>query len=243
MKIYTENDRRVKFLGDIHWNFNDLIFNMNRGLLKDTIIIQVGDFGVGFKYIEKTKSILRAINKQLVETNNTLYVFRGNHDDPSYFNGVNVLKFTNIIFVADYTIIEALNHRILCIGGAVSIDQVHRVAGKTWWRGENVFYDEMIEQAHDIDIVATHTVPLEFEPPLDMKVPILEHYGLLQPWLEDELQKERELMTEILITLKKNNPIKEWYYGHFHNTFIEEINGVKTYGLDINEYRELYDNK
>lgn len=234
MVKYTENGRQLIFWGDNHWSFayiKELLANKE---LENTVLIQVGDFGIGFKHLEKSKSVLRKLNTLLIESNVTLYISRGNHDDPSYFVN-NRIKMSNIIFLSDYTILQVNDHKILCIGGAVSIDQIHRSIGKTWWANEKVVYDEIVKSLRGITTVVTHTTICEAPPPLDMKVPILAHYSLMQPWLEYELRNERELLTRIYNELSENNTIERWYYGHFHKSFNETYKGTKFYGLAINE--------
>jgi UDP-2,3-diacylglucosamine pyrophosphatase LpxH len=232
---YKEEGRKLIFWGDNHWTFNYIREELDKDRLTDTVLIQVGDFGVGFKHIEKEKSVLRHLNLLLIEKNVTLYVLRGNHDNPKYYNNKQ-LNLSNIILLEDYSILCINEHKVLTIGGAVSIDQIHRIPGKSWWVGEKVVYSDIVKELTGITIVASHTIPGEVPPPLDMKVPILEHYGLLQPWLEYELRDERELMTKIYAELQENNNIEKWYYGHYHRSFLSEINGTTFYGLNINEF-------
>jgi hypothetical protein len=46
---------RVMYLGDLHGNFN-LIGSIDRFGIKDTHIIQVGDFGLGFRALLKQRT-------------------------------------------------------------------------------------------------------------------------------------------------------------------------------------------
>ena len=229
-----EDGRQVIFWGDNHWKFNFIKKALNDGLLKNIILIQLGDFGIGFNFIESEKSTLRKLNLLLMEHNVMLYVLRGNHDNPIYYH-TQKIQMSNIVLLRDSTVIHTDNYNILTIGGGVSIDQIHRIPGKTWWKGEKVEYSDIVKELKDINIVASHLIPSDVLPPLDMNVPILAHYGLMQPWLEYELRDERYLMTQIYADLMENNTIEKWYYGHFHNSYLTEIPPTTFYGLNIDE--------
>ena len=83
---------------------------MKAMVAKDTTIIQVGDFGVGFRSRARMDEEMVEINTRLAKNNNNLLVIRGNHDDPAYFDGN--YNFSNIEFLPDYTVrtIEGRNY-------------------------------------------------------------------------------------------------------------------------------------
>ena len=60
------------------------------------------------------------------ERNVECYMIRGNHDNPAYFEGT-TFSYKRFIAVPDYTILQACNHSILCVGGAISIDRIYRI--------------------------------------------------------------------------------------------------------------------
>ena len=80
-----EDKMRLMYLGDIHGNFNIISQYVTRFDIRDAYIIQVGDFGVGFKTLVKEKRQLDDINTALIKRNVIVYAIRGNHDQPSYF--------------------------------------------------------------------------------------------------------------------------------------------------------------
>lgn len=51
------------------------------------------------------------------QANNWIVFVRGNHDNPAYFEGT-TFSYKRFIAVPDYTILQACNHSILCVGGA-----------------------------------------------------------------------------------------------------------------------------
>jgi len=241
--IYTDKTyKHLLFCGDIHGDEN-VIPNFIRDHELDTCaVFQAGDFGIGFEPDHKDQKWLKYINKRMNHSNSDLFVIRGNHDDPRYFDGNTVMS--NLRLIKDYEIININGWNILGIGGSVSVDRTDRTswwwhqAKKTrglndWWEGEVVdFQEETLNELRDIDIVITHTAPT-FCPPLTK--------GNIKKWLakDDELDTdvavERYLLTRMYGILKENNNISEWYYGHFHiNTKSYDDNTTFT-ALDINK--------
>ena len=83
------------FIGDIHGNFRKFLSDLKDKSYQNTTMIQVGDFGVGFRLLDKEYSLIDPINTYLKQNNNILYVFRGNHDNPDYFENPK-FEFSNI---------------------------------------------------------------------------------------------------------------------------------------------------
>ena len=146
--------------------------------LKDAHIIQVGDFGVGFKDFHKEKRMLEMYHTKLVKNNVTVWAIRGNHDYKPYFDN-DPFGFTNIKLVPDYTVLNLEGNNILCVGGAVSVDREWRYTKKqklgtfenatlgveSWWDDELFVLDkDKIKDLKDINIVVTHTCP-DYCPP------------------------------------------------------------------------------
>jgi hypothetical protein len=128
----------------------------------------VGDFGVGYEPTVDDKN-LEDLNKFLAENNCTVYAIRGNHDDPSYFEGNHI--FSNLKLMPDYSqeIIEG--KKFLFCGGAISIDRKfslskmqmsasHGLNKPMYWWDEAFDLDlEELEKIRDVEIVITHTAP------------------------------------------------------------------------------------
>ena len=90
--IYDIKDKNLICIGDVHGEFSTLRFKLAQYIKKygltDTIFIVCGDCGFFGKntdnkwfYHERSK-----INNILVNSGNELYFFRGNHDNPEFFN-------------------------------------------------------------------------------------------------------------------------------------------------------------
>jgi hypothetical protein len=220
------------------------------------ILFQAGDLGVGFRYNdprqpEKEKRRLEEINIFLKKRKIFLYVVRGNHDNPIFFDGNH--NFTNIVFMQDYDIVEIGERAVLGIGGATCVDRKpnhnfkdyrgHNYPGRKegidWWPGaEKVIYDEeKLKTIAGIDIVVTHTAPDFVYPPV--------LGGTVFKWIEcdpelkEELIAERELVGKIYKKLDEINVIKWWIYAHFHQSKFQLYNFTKFKLLDIGEVYEI----
>lgn len=108
------------FLGDIHGNYNtilDLLLNYN---IEDSVIIQVGDFGLGFKSELNDVVELSFLDERLKQYNTVLYAIRGNHDNPYFWTDKKYENyFSNINLVKDYSVINIEDLNILMIGGGI----------------------------------------------------------------------------------------------------------------------------
>ena len=113
--------------GDIHGDFNQLVFKLCiQYKLTDTLLIVAGDCGFGFEKKEYYEQMVRRNTKRMNQANNWIVFVRGNHDNPAYFEGT-TFSYKRFIAVPDYTILQACNHSILCVGGAISIDRIYRI--------------------------------------------------------------------------------------------------------------------
>ena len=245
------------FLGDIHGNFNIINQYVKMYDIKDTHIIQVGDFGVGFSRFEKEKRMLEMYHTQLVNNNVHVWAIRGNHDYKPYFDN-DPFGFTNIHLVADYTVLNLADKKILCIGGAVSVDREFRYTKKqkqgiyennigieSWWPDEVFVLDiDKLKELTDINIMVTHTCP-DYCPPdntfgLGYFVEgIIKETGDNQ--LRTDLNFERNQVTQAFNIVKMNNDIEFAYYGHFHKSDNINILGTKHRLLKVNELWEERD--
>jgi UDP-2,3-diacylglucosamine pyrophosphatase LpxH len=128
-----------------------------------------------------------------------------------------ITTYSNLKFVQDYSVLELSGHKILCIGGAISIDRMMLQEGTKYFKNELLVYKPAkLKKLRDIDIVVTHTTPA-FIPPLkqessDLVMQFTKHDTKLLP----ELKEERVIMSQIYEDISKNNKIDKWFYGHFH---------------------------
>ncbi len=212
-------------------------------------LIHVGDFGLGFQDVGRDIKNLELLDEALMDTNNQLYVIRGNHDNPIFWDkskGLNLPTFHYLHLIEDYSVIEIEGQKILFIGGATSIDRRPRMRDTppTWWKDEVFNFDpEKIKGITDIDIVITHTAP-SFAYPHGSNNSLVNHYAIGEKMhgydLHEELETERMLVDDLFYGLhKQNNKIKKWYYGHFHNSKRRNHHGTEFILLGINEVEEV----
>ena len=241
--------------GDVHGDFNQLVFKccIQYGMT-DTLIIVAGDCGFGFEKQGYYENVYRRNRERLSKANNRILFVRGNHDNPAYFNEFPI-KQSCWMTIPDYAVVRACGHVILCVGGAVSVDRYYRIsdlqyhlpnqdeplARNIYWRNECPVFDvdklDEINEYFAIDTVITHTAPSFCE--LISKNG-LANWAIYDEDLVDDVKRERKVMDQLLDYLKsKGHPLRHWYYGHFHQSWHQEIDGVQYNMLDIMELRDL----
>ena len=239
--------KNIIFVGDIHGDLNQISYHQKLHKIKDSLYIQVGDYGIGFKSEFKEIQTLEYFNDLFKKQNNFIYAIRGNHDYPKYFKG-NHNK-SNIILVSDYTVLDfnvnETTLKILFMGGAISIDRILRKAyltngkqGSDYWKDEEfIFNPDLLKTYENLDIVVTHDAP-------DICLPIgtsqlLEYYKSVDSCLGEDVSRERDLLTQTYNILKEKNQLKYWFYGHFHNTFNDIKNDTKFICVDMNRFYSI----
>lgn len=253
--IAKHNDLPIAVIGDIHGEFNVIIKKVKHYDLNDVVLLVAGDMGVGFNYNnprepKKEKVRLLYLNQFLKRHNIFLYIVRGNHDNPSFYDGKHNLS--NLIFMQDYDIVQVGEYMILGVGGATSVDRKPnhhfkdykgenhpgRRENVDWWPNEKVIYDEeKLNVIAGIDIVVTHTCPDFVHPPV--LGDNVWKWCDCDPELKSELIEERELMGKIYDKLNELSVIKWWYYAHYHQSNFQTYNSTKFKLLDIGEFHEI----
>lgn len=247
------------FIGDHHGNHNYLRNLIKTKGITNNTFIHVGDFGAGFTKLSNEIEQIGKWNNLMKRTDNMMYVIRGNHDDPSFFNGKEEYDYdkSNIKFLPDYSVIEVEGKRILGVGGAISIDRVPRItqnhesirygsSRRVWWKDEVFVLDrEKAESIENVDIVVTHSTP-SFVAPFASKNNwpyIVKQFLADDEMLEEQLLKERNEIGELCNILRKKNNIQYWFYGHFHQKYITNEGPTLFTGLAINELYEHIPNE
>lgn len=252
--------KSVVVCGDIHGDFNGVIGKLClQYQLENTLLIVAGDCGFGFNEVGYYKEVAKRHRKPLNDSNNWVVFVRGNHDNPAYFDG-KAINHKRFIAVPDYSIIQAAGLTILCVGGAISIDRQYRI--KAWqqnkgrfpapsdqdplepnyyWENESPILDteklSVIGEKFKVDAVITHTAPSFCE--LQSKLG-LASWCLKDENLMEDVNVERATMDQLYQCLKDaNHPISHWCYGHFHQSWHQNINGTFFKLLDILEFHQL----
>lgn len=254
-QIEFKNAQSIVVSGDIHGDFTQLVFKCCvQYEMKDTLIIVAGDCGFGFERPGHYENIYKRCSSRLTKNNNWIVFVRGNHDNPAYFN-IAPIKHPRWMTVPDYTILKACGHTILCVGGAISVDRTYRKNSKyyheyqqsdsmepnVYWADEPPKFDQgsldIIDKQCAIDTVITHTSPSFCEKTSHIG---LEDWAKRDESLLDNVKQERTAMDNLLGYLySKNHPLSYWFYGHFHQSWFSEIDGVKYNLLDCMELRQI----
>jgi DNA repair exonuclease SbcCD nuclease subunit len=229
-------NKQIIMVGDVHGSWSVIANFIESYSITDTLFIQVGDFGVGFRKRESDMNLLEMLNGLLVENRCELYVIRGNHDDPNWFRG-DELPYSNIRLLPDYTVMELNGERWLFVGGAVSVDRMDCVQnGMKWFPDEKFVLDEeKLTTVGRIDRVVTHSAP-DMTPPFT-KGGFVESKMRKDPDLCSDIETERSELTRMYNILKESGgSVTHWYYGHFHRTHVYNTNVCGFRCLDVNEF-------
>ena len=233
-----EDDKYLIFVGDIHGNLRELIWNITiQHRLKNVDLVICGDFGVGFGRPKSIEHLYNRVKNKLDKFNITVYTIRGNHDNPSFFDGKH--NFERLIFLEDYKPVEIQGLKILPIGGAVSIDQEWREnynkrmekygsQKRSWWSDEVIKKIDFKELPSKVDIIVSHCAPISF-------TPIFSRTNDIDLDIWKKILNERNYLEKI----KNEVNYKYWIFGHYHKSTSGNF-GDKLYRcLDIMELFEF----
>ena len=173
----------------------------------------------------------------LEKRDNYLLFFRGNHDDPEYFESptkdrINTSRF---ILLSDFEIIAVAGERVMCVGGAVSIDRRLRKTNSSYWLKEEISFTNHPIHDEFLTILATHSAPRQYVSPFIPR----------KDWIRISFQVDKKLTPDcdredkLLIALHKNFPAPIWIHGHHHFSGELPIIGGKLVSLNINEMYEI----
>lgn len=208
--------------GDIHGTVDKLEYYCEEyNTTKDDIIIILGDTGFNY-YLNKKDDILK---QYVSELPCTFFCIRGNHEarpgnidtyhiETMFGNDVYIEDaYPNIIFAKDGGIYDFEHKKVLCIGGAYSVDKQYRIArGWMWFADEQLTEDEMkliasnvikYTEFANIDYILTHTCPYNTRP-THMFLP-----GINQDTVDNTMEKWMQGIAD-------NIDFQRWYFGHFH---------------------------
>ena len=211
----------VYITGDTHGNFKRIKeFCQEHDTSYDDTMIILGDAGINYFGDYKDKHLKEAISHIPI----TLFCIHGNHEMRPYnvegyqsmvWNGGVVSyqpQFPSILFAPDGMQFQIDNHLYYVIGGAYSVDKFYRLE-----RGMNWFEDEQPDKKtkehveltlqnvfnYNIDIMLTHTCPIQYEP-IEVFLPMID---------QSTVDKSTE---EWLGDLEEKLTYNKWYCGHYH---------------------------
>jgi len=229
-------------VGDVHGNWRDLAKRVYASGVQGADIIQVGDFGLGFNTPQRERELLAPLHRALVAAESVLHVVRGNHDDPAYWRPSHShdWRYDTIRLVPDYTVLSVHGARILCVGGALSIDRILRRRNHGYWPDEGVVFDEDRLAAlnlTDLWGVMTHTAP-DIAPPFAIDSSVRGYLDIDLP-LAEELRRERAALTQLYEVIRARTSVPTWVYGHFHGHAEALHEGTRFILVDVMQWLDL----
>jgi len=222
-----DDTKPIFYIGDHHGDWKQLFWFANRLKLENCYLISVGDSGIGFRPKNEQIENINVLNNKFKKLDITFMSIRGNHDDPSYYNGDNKIQLDNFQTIEDYTVMEHNGKLIQFIGGATSIDRTMRREGISYWSGESLNFQK--DRLQKVDTLVSHTAPSWCFPQAFNEM--VYSWAREDADLLEELTDERAVMDEIAKVCQPSLHL----YGHFHDSWSEEINGCKHRLLNINE--------
>lgn len=227
---------KVWITGDCHRNFQKIFdFCENNQTTKNDMLIIAGDAGINYYLDSRDKKVKTKLNELPI----TLVILHGNHEEKAwncknykhniYKIGKNTIiawaepEFPNILFLDDFCMPIINGKKLLCIGGAYSVDKYYRqLMGYHWFKSEQIPKEDMdlyllelksqqkkwdysihLENKPLFDCVITHTCPMDYEP-TEVFLPNID---------QSTVDKRTE---EFLNNVKNIITYKEWIAGHFH---------------------------
>lgn len=201
-------------IGDIHGRFCDLLDLIDKHKLINCTLICVGDLGIGFGLNDIEN--INFLNKYFADRGIHFMSVRGNHDDPSYFNGD--ISHSNFELLGDYSWKIINNEKFLFVGGAISIDRKRRILNKSYWLDEVFILSE--ELCAPCDVLITHSAPRWIGPHDKSNI---DGFCKLDDRLWDDCVKEREDIGRLVDLTLPNKA----YAGHFHKYYNEIVAGTE----------------
>ena len=241
------NNLSLGFIGDIHGDFQSLQKIIRP--YENTVFIVCGDCGFGFPDTkeDKIRKMIKAIFSDFLKKRNLYLLFvRGNHDDPKFFQDDGVREKINtsrFILLEDYSVVQINTTKVLCVGGAVSIDRKLRTTDSSYWYGEEMLDFEEIDRfdidfsyiSEDIDILCTHTTNKQY---INHLLPTTDFHKICfkeDKKLIPDFEREFNICNNLFIFCAP----KYWIHGHFHLSAQQDIFECKLISLDINELYEF----
>jgi len=228
-------------IGDVHGKFDQLNSKIKEILEGNTGVnfVQLGDFGLGFDQPFQDWGKLNPINELLKKSDSTLYVIRGNHDNPAFWDSGCGFDFSNIHFVPDETIRLIEDKLCYFVGGAISVDRTRRRQGIDYWRAEEVNQGFRVMVDDKIDILFTHDVYHPCSPYTITNSNTVNYFSTVDENLIQDLERSQSVMRNLYEFILETNPTFSWYHGHYHESHVTNNNEQITHCLSELEFKEV----
>ena len=219
-------------MGDYHQNPVQLTENLE-AMPKQASLVILGDYDAHeAKYLVELSAIAE-------EHEVVMYLMRGNHDNPSYWQDrqlAEVLETDFLKLLKEVDQIEYRDLKLATVSGAVSVDRtcLRYDKGHCWPKEEMIPQDsiQQLKKLGSCDILLTHTGIIDG---MSVKNDFIDSYASTDENLIEDIKEERKLVQKLQIA----SGCKKHYFGHFHQSWTGEQFGVDVRSLDICEMTQL----
>lgn len=177
-------------------------------------IVHAGDFGYwDDPILGVTRKYMKTLHAALEETGLHLYWVDGNHENFDLIKeNPYPYAYPRIHYLPRGYQWEWLGKTWMALGGAVSVDRLHRKEGKSWWPGE-VLSDEDVEYASrsPVDIIISHDCPSGVD------IPGITAKG--GHWPDFILQESEDHRRKVQKVVEATKP-SYLFHGHYHRSYI-----------------------
>lgn len=197
------------------------------------VVMQVGDFGFWTPGVA-TDSFLFRVEKAARNAGLRVYWLDGNHEDHSrrvQFN--DPVNRPNTIYLPRGHRWTWWGKRFAAVGGAVSVDKLDRIPGRSWWPEEELTEDELAFVVRDdqtpVDVVFAHDCPA------GVHIPSIgcnndERPGWPPPFPPKVLAQADFHRGKMRVIADKLNP-QVWIHGHYHIPYRLSAGSTEFIGL------------
>lgn len=187
----------ITIIGDVHGRTKTYQKWLRNNLDETQRSIQIGDVGLGFAGVG-----LPAPGQPILGLNHKF--FRGNHDDPKRCR-----EHPN--YLGDYGYLEA--DSIFWVAGAWSIDRDMRIEGRSWWRDEELSYEEL-GKVIDLYLKVRPRFVLSHEAPASAARVLL--YDLSGAYFTEKGMCQHSRTSQALESMFQFHQPEKWIFGHYH---------------------------
>lgn len=188
-------------------------------------IVHAGDFGYwDDPILGSTRKYLKKLHEALEKTDLHLYWVDGNHECHTHIEDmvrtcgkdapIPITGSPRIHYLPRGYRWEWLGKTWMALGGAVSVDRLHRKAGKSWWPGE-VLSDADVEYAsrNPVDIIISHDCPYGVD------IPGIGPATKGGHWPDFILQESEDHRRKVQKVVEATKPT-HLFHGHYHRSYI-----------------------
>ena len=188
---------KCKLIGDCHGKIDSLSGHLvQHG--DDFKILQLGDMGLGFEGVR-----LPSIHKNFG-------FIRGNHDSPSMCR-------MHSNYAGDF----GMWNGIFVMGGAYSIDWLHREPGISWWPDEEMSHEEL-DECLKAYIAAKPSIVASHEAPQAIGQALIQDGGF-RVYKYGSTESRTAKMMQRMFTYHQP---EYWFFGHYHRDWQANLGGT-----------------